>query len=140
MPLTANIDISSDQLAAINKKLKSELNLKTSLNVKDCDSLSVQAGTMLEKAAKYTSSCNTQGTLYGLVTKYGSSDASFNLWLYSAKHKSVVWTAIYENSQPVLTDNIFGGGGQGFKYKNSEKVIFQGLSESAKKLEDSRLK
>lgn len=141
MPISSNngVSISSDQLQAISKKLKSELNLKTSISVKECDSVVDEGRTMLEKAASYASSCGTQGTLYGLVTKYGNSEAAFNLWLYSGKHRAVVWTTIFENSQPVLTDNIFGSGGQGLKYKDSEKVLYQGLSDAAKNLEKSRM-
>lgn len=137
LPLETNVSLSKEQLAAIDRKLKSELNLKTTLNIKDCNTVSTDK-TILEKAAAIADSCQVQGVVYGLITRYGNTNVAFKLWLYSAKDRSVTWSAVYENSQPVFTDNIFGGGGQGLKYQNSESLIYTGLAEVAKNLENSR--
>lgn len=132
--------MSEQDIAAINNKLVNVLKLNTSTNVADCKTMPSSNGTLLEKAANYGSSCNAQAVLYGVVSKYGKDkSAAFTLWLYSFKHRAVVWSASYENSQPVLTDNLLGMGGQSFKYRSSEENLFSGFRQVARELESKRL-
>lgn len=138
--------LSTQDLEAINKKLLTELKLKTSVNIADCKpvNLAPANSTLLERAIRYGQSCGSQAVMYGLISKYGEDKygqgkgAAFTLWLYSFRHKAVVWTASYENSQPVLTDNLFGLGGAGLEYRNSEENLFAGFKKLAVELEANR--
>ena len=143
--------MSEQDLIAINNKLLNQLKLKTSTIVPDCDNSLLHnsllhnslarnsTGTLIERAVEYGSACHAQAVLYGMVTKYGKDkSAAFTLWLYSFRHKAVVWSASYENSQPVLTDNLLSIGQKTFSFRSSEENLFSGFSQVATELELKR--
>jgi len=159
---TAVPRVSSEHLSEINAKFQEKFQAGTSIQLVNVDqpkavtkAIQAQRGEALaysDRALRFGRELNSQGVLYGLISRYTEGDdskdvatdrsaVSFRLWLADVKTGETLWSASFDDTNQPLSENILRLGQaarEGFRFLSAPQLIERGFSSAATELERVR--
>ncbi len=162
LPIQPSPEVSESMMATMTGMLLDAFQLKSNVEIVNLknptlfestlNKLSSKNLTLSEQAKEFGAQTGVHGVLVPTISHFRESSGGrlgadegasvgFKLKLFDTRSGEVVWSAIYENANAPLSDNLFTAPRKlagGIQYKSADKLIGDGFLKAASNLEKLR--